>query len=849
MAKFECSVCGYIFDEQQAGIKFSEIMECPICAESRDKFNRLNEGEMGTTTATLKKEEEKKEEPSDKAGQAEGNPEKKSDESADGKKPEENASSDETKTSEEKDAGKESGDNKGFVIEKRQEFWLNEKDKEDGEVDRSNIQTYYDGVKPVKSQEELDREAKEKEERERPRLDPIEGNGAVHTVIDGGDRSSDGSDSEVVVVEEAASDVDTGDDEKSVSEENTVTEENNITEENNAAENETEEKEAAEENSITEENVVFEEDDFVFEENTIESTEPLETQEIPAVFGAGMSVGGDFFTGVDNNPNLGDKVRTEEFFFDDEEPVGEVVEIETAAEEAVEDTAEEVAEEAVEEVAEEAVEEVAEEAAEEVADETAEEAAEETIEETAEEVAEEPAEETEEKVTEEAAEKTDEEKAETAAAVAAATLIAETLLNTTIGEESEEEDTTEETVEETAEETVEEVAEEAAEEAAEEVAEEAAEEVAEETAEETVEETAEEAVEEVAEEAAEEAVEEVAEEVAEETAEETVEETAEEAVEEVAEEAAEEAVEEVAEEVAEESAEETVEETAEETVEEAAEETAEEAAEEVGTGFVLDKKYSLLADAETKSLYVLTGVGPASNGLEGIILLPAQLDPMPMSREEEINAGTILGKGTNFPLKLDRPFGSTDLFLWGEYIPGSNNTDELSDSSLVLVRGKNSHIPNVSGKEELRKEVAKAKELTGGTPIGISLVIGRIEQDLAACVYAGVDFVVLNDVSSGMLPYALRRAKNYLNHVNSEIELIVSINDVNDAKELAKLVALGADFILLEREYDEITTEHITDELKEIARNTGHKNVHDLNMLDICTIDSDLAKNTDIAHF
>ncbi len=299
----------------------------------------------------------------------------------------------------------------------------------------------------------------------------------------------------------------------------------------------------------------------------------------------------------------------------------------------------------------------------------------------------------------------------------------------------------------------------------------------------------------------------------------------------------------------EEAVEEVAEEAAEEAVEEVAEETAEEAAEEVGTGFVLDKKYSLLADAETKSLYVLTGVGPASNGLEGIILLPAQLDPMPMSREEEINAGTILGKGTNFPLKLDRPFGSTDLFLWGEYIPGSDNTDELSDSSLVLVRGKNSHIPNVSGKEELRKEVAKAKEITGGTPIGISLVIGRIEQDLAACVYAGVDFVVLNDVSSGMLPYALRRAKNYLNHVNSEIELIVSINDVNDAKELAKLVALGADFILLEREYDGITTEHITDELKEIARNTGHKNVHDLNMLDICTIDSDLAKNTDIAHF
>ena len=668
MAKFECSVCGYIFDEQQAGIKFSEITECPICAESKDKFKKIEEEEK-------EKAEEKKDE------------------------------------------------DKGYVIEKRQEFWLEEKDKDDKEVDKSNIETYYEGVKPVKSPEQLEREAKEKEEKERPRLDPIEGSGAVQKVIEGGDRSSDGSDSEVVVVDEATSDVDEGGDEKEVKEESKSEEKDTVTAESNSEEKAAKESEAEKEDSMKP--VENEEDDFVFEENKIESAEPLETQEIPASVSA-MNEGGDFFTGFDNNPNMGDKVRTEEFFFDDEEPVGEAVELEEAAEE-----------------------------------------------------------------------------------------------------------TTEEPVEEAVEETVEEAAEEKAEP------------VEEEKAEETVEETVEEAAEETVEEAVEEATEETVEEAAEETAEETVEEAAEETVEE--------AVEETTEEAVEETTEETIEETAEEKVEEVAEETAEEAAEEteeaVGTGFILDKKYSLLADAESKSLHVLSGVGPASNGLEGIILLPAQLDPMPMNREEEISAKAIIGKGTEMPVKLDRPFGNTDLFLWGEYIPGNDNADDLSEASLVLVRGKNSHIPNVSGKEELRKEVAKAKEVTGGTPIGISLVIGRIEQDLAACVYAGVDFVVLNDVSSGMLPYALRRAKNYLNHVNSEIELIVSIKDINDAKELAKLIALGADFILLEREYDEITIGQITQELKEIARNTGHKNVHDLNMLDICTIDSDLAKNTDIAHF
>ena len=64
-----------------------------------------------------------------------------------------------------------------------------------------------------------------------------------------------------------------------------------------------------------------------------------------------------------------------------------------------------------------------------------------------------------------------------------------------------------------------------------------------------------------------------------------------------------------------------------------------------------------------------------------------------------------------------------------------------------------------------------------------------------------------------------------------------------------KLIALGADYILLEREYSEEEAEGLVAELKEIARNTGHSHVRNMNMYDICTIDSDLAANTDIAHF
>ena len=810
MAKFECKGCGYIFDEQQAGIKFSEIMECPICAGPREEFEQ--------------KEEEKKE----------------------------------TKDEKKDDAG--------YVIEKRQEFWLEEKDKKpEKEPDRSNIETYYDGegVIPVKTPEQLEKEAKEKEEAERPKLDPIEVTGT--NIVERGDRSSDGSDSEVVVVDEATSDVDTGDDEKKEETEA----------EDEKAEEKSEETEAGEEVSEkTEDNA---EDDFFFEE--VESSEPLETEEIPAAVSAGIHEEGDFFTGFNNSPTFGDAVRTEEFIFDDEEPVGEVVELddevdETAEEaaEALETTVEETAEE-VAKTAEAAEEEKAEEAAETEASE--EEKAEEATEETTEEVAEETTEAAEEKeeeaveteaVEEEKAEETTEEAAEEAVEEVAETV--EEKVEEAAETETSEEEKTEESIEETAEEVAEKTAE-AAEEKAEEaveteaVEEEKAEETAVETAEKVAEETTEAAEEEKTEETAEtEIVEEVAEEAAEtETSEE---EKAEEATEEVAEETVEEVIAAaaaavVAEEVAEAIGESPKEADEDAEAEEAGEEVLsdskdfilvdDEEEEKAGTEIAEDKKNHLLTDEQVKSLFEQYGIGPASNGLEGIILLPAQLDPMPLGRDEEIDTESVIGKFSAQPVFMNQPFACSESFLWGEYIPGEDDEADYSEASLILVKGKNSHIPTVSGKKQLRKEVALAKEKSGGKPIGLSLMIGRIEQDLAVCVNADVDFVVLNDVSSGMLPYALRRAINYLSRVNSGIDVIVSIEDVNNAQEIAKLLALGADYILLKREYSETTTRRLTAELREIARNTGHKDVHGLNMYDICTIDRDLAANTDISHF
>ena len=263
-----------------------------------------------------------------------------------------------------------------------------------------------------------------------------------------------------------------------------------------------------------------------------------------------------------------------------------------------------------------------------------------------------------------------------------------------------------------------------------------------------------------------------------------------------------------------------------------------------------DMKYTVLYDNEAKKIFddypVVTE--KVSNGLENIILLPAQCNPLPLDRRAEVETKTVIGALTACPVEVLQPFCFSKLFIWGEHIPNNSRPEEYNNQALVLVKGEEGHIPNLSSKEELKEEVAIAKARFHGTPVGIDLVAGRIEADLEACVYAKVDFVILNDVSSRILPYALRRARNYLNRVNSKLEILVCVEALKDAQELAKILALGANFVLVESGFDLNMANDMTEALKEICRSTGHSNVHDLNLEDICTIDTDLAMFTDISH-
>lgn len=49
MAKYKCSVCGYIFDEEKEGKLFIELEQCPICRQPAGQFERIEEASEAKT--------------------------------------------------------------------------------------------------------------------------------------------------------------------------------------------------------------------------------------------------------------------------------------------------------------------------------------------------------------------------------------------------------------------------------------------------------------------------------------------------------------------------------------------------------------------------------------------------------------------------------------------------------------------------------------------------------------------------------------------------------------------------------------------------------------------------------
>ena len=240
----------------------------------------------------------------------------------------------------------------------------------------------------------------------------------------------------------------------------------------------------------------------------------------------------------------------------------------------------------------------------------------------------------------------------------------------------------------------------------------------------------------------------------------------------------------------------------------------------------------------------------------------------------------------------------------GGQLQGEKVTEEIAQIRKKPL-GKDIHspatIPEVNSKEDLKNLVDELRMKSHGRPIGLKFAAGRIENDLSHVLYAEPDFITIDGRggSTGASPklirdstsvptiYALSRARKYLDEHDSEIDLTIT-GGLRVSSDFAKALAMGADAIaigtaamiatacqqykicdtgdcpvgvatqddeLRKRLKIETASKRVenylrvsTEELKTFARITGHDDVHDLNIDDLCTLNSEISDYTDIKH-
>ena len=240
----------------------------------------------------------------------------------------------------------------------------------------------------------------------------------------------------------------------------------------------------------------------------------------------------------------------------------------------------------------------------------------------------------------------------------------------------------------------------------------------------------------------------------------------------------------------------------------------------------------------------------------------------------------------------------------GGHLPGNKVTPEIAK-----VRGKAvgedvispSKFPGINSVDDLRNLVSELRTRSEGRPIGIKIAAGRIEKDLEFCVAAEPHFItidgrggatgaspaIIRDSTSVPTIYALYRARKYLDSIKSDIDLVIT-GGLRVSSDFAKAIAMGADAVaiasaamvaaacqqyricgtgmcpvgmatqdekLRERLHIDAAAKRIenyltcsANELRTFARITGHDDIHDLSVDDLCTINREISEHTNIVH-
>ena len=240
----------------------------------------------------------------------------------------------------------------------------------------------------------------------------------------------------------------------------------------------------------------------------------------------------------------------------------------------------------------------------------------------------------------------------------------------------------------------------------------------------------------------------------------------------------------------------------------------------------------------------------------------------------------------------------------GGHLPGEKVTPEIA-----AIRNKPlgqdvispSKFEDIRSKEDLRDLVTQMRLASDGRPVGIKIAAGKIEKDLEFCVFAEPDFITIDgrggatgaspklvrDSTSVPTVFALSRARKYLDEAGADIDLVIT-GGLRVSSDFAKAIAMGADAVaiasagliaaacqqyricgsgncpvgaatqnpeLRKRLNGSAAAARVGnfltctfEELRTYAWITGHEDIHDMTVEDLCTISREISDFTDIRH-
>ena len=240
----------------------------------------------------------------------------------------------------------------------------------------------------------------------------------------------------------------------------------------------------------------------------------------------------------------------------------------------------------------------------------------------------------------------------------------------------------------------------------------------------------------------------------------------------------------------------------------------------------------------------------------------------------------------------------------GGHLPGEKVTDRIAEMR-GRPKGKDilspSKFTEIDSPEDLKKMVDNLRSMSDGLPIGVKIAAGHIEEDLEFISRSGCDFITidgrggatgsspkyLKDASSVPTVYALARARRYMDEHDMCQQLVIT-GGLRTSRDFVKAIAMGADAVaissaalmalgcqryricdsgkcpigiatqdpVLEARLDVEKgarrvanyLEAVMNELRSFTRVTGHDDIHDLSLDDLCTISSEISENTGIRH-